>query len=115
MLLSHLPLSFSNSKWDALFNSTANDYSHADWDDLHVHLKDVRWENICKLAASVLASELCEWVQIGFDVYSSCCKYQVEPHSLPWFSAVFAAAMAHRSYFIRLWQHDKSFMTKSEV
>ena len=31
----------SNSKWDAWFHCIAYDYSHADWDDLHDHLRDV--------------------------------------------------------------------------
>ena len=35
----------SNSNWDASFNCIAYDY-HADWDDLHDHLRDVPWEDI---------------------------------------------------------------------
>ena len=30
----------TNSKWDAPFHSTAYDYSCADWDSLHDHLRD---------------------------------------------------------------------------
>ena len=37
--------------------------------------------------ASVAASEFCEWVQVGIDVYISNCKYQFKPRSFPWFSA----------------------------
>ena len=47
----------------------ANDYSCADWDSLHDHLRDVPWEDIFKLGASAAASEFCEWVQAGIDVY----------------------------------------------
>ena len=36
----------SYSQWDALFHCIANDYSHADWDDLCDHLRDVPWEDI---------------------------------------------------------------------
>ena len=35
----------------------------------HDHLEDVPWEDIFKLSASAGASEFCEWVQVGIDVY----------------------------------------------
>ena len=44
------------------------DYSHADWDGLCDHLRDVTWEDIFKLSASAAAIELYEWVQVGLDV-----------------------------------------------
>ena len=47
----------------------AYDYSRADWDGLCDHLRDVPWEDIFKLSASAAASEFCEWVQVGIDVY----------------------------------------------
>ena len=34
-------------------------------------------------------------------------KYQVKPHSSPWFSAPCAAAIVHRNYVLRLYQKDK--------
>ena len=59
----------SYSQWDAPFHHIAHDYSHADWDRHCDHLKDVPWEDIFKLIASVGASEFCEWVQVEIDVY----------------------------------------------
>ena len=59
----------SYSQWDAPFHRIAHDYSHADWDRHCDHLKDVPWEDIFKLIASVGASEFCEWVQVEIDVY----------------------------------------------
>ena len=56
MLLSQF---LSNSQWDALFHCIVYDYSHADLDGLHDHLRDVPWEDIFKLGASVAASEFC--------------------------------------------------------
>ena len=76
-----------NSKQDALFHCITYDYSCADWDGLHDHLRDVLWEDVFKLSASAAASEFCEWVQVGIDVYIPHHKYQVEPHGSPWFSA----------------------------
>ena len=42
------------------------------------------------------SSEFCEWVQVGTDVYIPHRKYQVKPHSSPWFSAACAAAIVYR-------------------
>ena len=67
----------SNSQRDAPFHRMAYDYSRADRDGLRDHLRNVPWENIFKLAASAAASEFCEWVQVGFDVYIPHRKYQV--------------------------------------
>ena len=46
----------SNSQRDASFHCIAYDYSCADWDGLHDHLRDFPWEDIFKLGASVTAS-----------------------------------------------------------
>ena len=80
-----------------------------DWDGLHDHLRDGPWENIFKLGTSAAASEFCEQVQVGIDVYIPYRKYQVKPHLSPWFSTACAAAIAHRSHCFCLYQKDKSF------
>ena len=101
-----------NSKQDAPFHRVAYDYSRAHWDGLRDHLRDVPWEDIFKLGASTAASEFCEWVQVGIDVYIPHRKYQVKPHSSPWFSAACAAAIVHRNHFFRLYQQNKSSKSK---
>ena len=93
----------SNSQRYAPFHRIAYDYSHADWDGLRDHLRDVPWEDVFRLSASAAVSEFCEWVQVGIDVYIPHRKYQVKPHSFPWFSAACAAAMVHRNHFFRLY------------
>ena len=108
--LSQFPLTFQSTQ-----NKIARftyDYSRADWDGLRDHLRDVSWENIFKLGASTAASEFCEWVQVGIDVYIPHRKYQVKPHSSPWFSATCAAAIVHRNHFFRLYQQNKSSESK---
>ena len=90
----------------------AYDYSRADWDGLRDHLRDVPWEDIFKLGASTAASEFSEWVQVGIDVYIPHHKYQVKPHSSPWFSEACAAAIVHRNHFFRLYQQNKSSESK---
>ena len=89
----------TNSRQAAPFHCIAYDYFCADWDGLRDHLRDVPWEDIFKLGASAYASELCEWVQVGIDVYIPHRKYQVKPHSSPWFSAACAVAIVHRNHF----------------
>ena len=101
-----------NSKQDTLFHHVAYDYSCADWDGLRDHLRDVPWENIFKLSVSAAASEFCEWVQVGIDIYIPHCKYHVKPRSSPWFSAACAAAIVHRNHFFRLYQQNKSSESK---
>ena len=102
-----------SSKQDTPFHRVVCDYSRADWDGLRDHLRDVPWEGIFKLSASAAAaSEFCKWVQAGIDVYIPHHKYQVKPHSSPWFSAACAAAIVHRNHFFRLYQQNKSFESK---
>ena len=79
-----VPIDFPiTPKQDALFHCLAYDHSCADWDGLCDHLRDIPWEDIFKLGASAAASEFCEWVQVGIDVYIPHRKYQVKPHSSP--------------------------------
>ena len=102
----------SYSQHYAPFHHIAYDYSDADCNGLRDHLRDVLWEDIFKLSASAAASEFCDWVQVGIDVYIPHRKYQVKPHSSPWFSAACAAAIVHRNHFFRLYQKDKSSESK---
>ena len=82
-----------------MFHRIAYDYSYADWDGLPDHFKDVPWEDIFKISGSAAASEFCEWVQVGVDLYFLHQKHQVKSHSSPWFSAARAAAIVHRDHF----------------
>ena len=63
------------------------------------HLRDVPWEDIFKFSASVTASELCEYSQVGTDVYIPHRKYQIKPNLSPWFSAAFTASIVRRNPF----------------
>ena len=45
------------------------------------------------------ATDFCEWVKVGIDLYIAHYKYQVKPHSYPWFSAACAAAIVHINHF----------------
>ena len=54
------------------------------------------------------------FVQVGIDVYIPHCKYQVKPHSSPWFSATCAAAVVRRNHFSHLYQQNKSSESKGK-
>ena len=84
------------------------DYSRA-------HLTDVPWEEIFKLSVSAAASEFCEWVQAGIDVYIPHLKYQIKPHLPSLFSAACAAAIVHRNHFFHLYQQNKSSESKVQT
>ena len=58
--------------------------------------------------SSAVASDFCEWVQVGIDVYIPCRKYQVKPYSSPWFPAACAAAIFHGNYFFCSYLQNKS-------
>ena len=87
-------------------------YSCANWDGLCDHMRDAPWEDIFKLSAFAVDSEFCEWVEVGVVVYIPHRKYHVKPHSSPWFSTAWAAAIAHKNHFFRLYQQNKSSESK---
>ena len=91
----------SNSNPDVPFRHIAYDYSLTDWDSLRDHLRDVPSDDIFKLGLFSAASEFCEWLLVGIDVYIPYREYQVKPLSSPWFSAACAAAIVHRNHFFR--------------
>ena len=102
-------------QWDVPFHCIDNDYSRADLNVLCDHLRDVPWEDIFKVSASAAAREFCQWVQVGIYVYIPHRKYQVNPHSSPWFSATCAASIVHRYHFFRFYQKDKSSESKVQT
>ena len=95
-----------------MYHCIPYDYSCADWHDLRDNLRDVPWEYIFKLSASAAASEICEWVQVGIDEYIPHRKYQVKPHSIPWFSAACISAIVNRNHSFGLHQQNKSSESK---
>ena len=75
IMLSQFPFTFHQFTIGCPFHHIVYDYSCADWDSLHDHLRDAPWQDIFKLGVSAAASEFCDWVQVGIDVYIAHCKY----------------------------------------
>ena len=48
----------SNSQWNGPFHCIAYHYSCADWNSLHDHLRDVRWEDTLNLVLLLLLVNL---------------------------------------------------------
>ena len=114
MLWKSISIDFpSYSQHDTLLHHIAYDSLWADWDSLRDHLKHVPWEDIFKLGPSAAASE---WVQVGIDIYIYIHiphrKYEVKPHSSPWFSGACTAATVHRNHCFCLYQTDESSDSK---
>ena len=99
------------SKQDDPIHRIASDYSCADWDSLHDHLRDIPWEDIFKFSISA-AREFWERVEVEINVYISHRKYQVKPHSSLWFSAAFTASIVHRNQFFCFNQQNKPCKSK---
>ena len=93
----------SYSRRDASFHHIAYDYSHANWDGLHDHLRDVPREDIFKLSVFAAASEFYEWVQVGIYVHIPYRKYQVK---------CLCCYKSYRNHFFCLCQKEKSFKFK---
>ena len=70
----------SNSKGDPPFQQTACKYSHAHWDSLGDHLRDVPWQDIFELGTSAAVTVFSAWNQTGTDVYIHHKYYQSFPH-----------------------------------
>ena len=67
-----------------------------------------------KLGASAAASR---FFKCGFRndlMNTSLTKYQVKPHSSPWFSDACAAAIVHRNHFFHLYKKFKSSASKAK-
>ena len=77
-------------------------------------MRDFPWEDIFEISASAAASERCDWLQVGIYVYIPHRKYEVRPHSSPWFSAPSPVAIVYRNHFFHLHQQNKSAETKEK-
>ena len=82
-------LSIENSADSYLFFRLALLYSVSHW-----------VADTFKFSASTAASEFCEWVQVGINVYIPHHKYKVKLHSPPWFSSDYAAIVHSNHFFL---------------
>ena len=88
------------------YHRTVYSYCKADWDGLRDHLRDVPWLDIFKHNATFAAKEISEWIEIGIDCYIPHHKFQLKPHSSPWFTPSCAAAIAHRNHIFHQYHRN---------
>ena len=100
----------SNSQWDAPFHCIAYDYSHADRNGLCDHLRNVLWEGIFKTVLLLLLVTFVSCFKLELMFISL--GYHVQPHSSPWFSAAWGAAIFYRNHLFRVYQQNKSSESK---
>ena len=91
-----------NSEW----LPTVYSYSKVDWDRLWDHLRDVPWHDIFKHGATYAAKEITEWVEISIDCYIPHRKFQLKPHSSPWFTPSCATAIAHPNHYFHQYNRN---------
>ena len=83
-------------------------YRKADWDGFRDYLRDVPWQTIFGYNVNKAAKEISDWIQIGIDCFIPHRKFQVKPHSLPWFTPSCADAIAHRNHFFHQFHRNKT-------
>ena len=104
-----LSSSLSNtSGHESPYHRTSYNYHQADWDSFRDFLRDDPWDNIFSLSADDSVFEVNSWLQAGMDAFISWQRFQVKPHSSPWFSPACAAAISHRNYYFHLYHRNCS-------
>ena len=98
-----------NSRQDTPFHRVAYDYSRAHWDGLRDHLEMFHGRISLNSVPLLLLVNFVSGFRLELIyTYISHRKYQVKPHSSPWFLAACAAAIVHRNHIFRLYQKNKS-------
>ena len=80
---------------------TSYNYLNGDWDSFHDFHRDAPLDNFFSLSADNCEAEITKWIQSGIESFVPHRRFQVKPHSSPWFSAACAAAISHRNHFFR--------------
>ena len=93
---------------DPPIHRTLFSYENCGWDAFRDFLRDVPWDNVFELAVDNCAYEVSSWIQAGIDAFVPSRKYQVKPHSSPWFSPACAAVISHRNHYFHLYRRDPS-------
>ena len=80
------------------YHRTSYTYGCGDWDSFRNFLRDLPWEDVFSLSADSCATEIAEWLRIGIEEFIPHRRYQVKPHSVPWYSPDCSAAIATRNH-----------------
>ena len=94
------------------YHRTSYNYFQADWDSFRDFLRDGPWNVFFSLPAEDCASKVVSWISAGRDAFIPSRRFQVKPHSSPWFSPACAAAISHRNHYFHQYRRDNSFDNK---
>ena len=95
------------------YHRTVYTYSKPDSHGLRDHLRGVPWLDIFKHDATYVAKEITEWVEIGIDGYIPHRKFQLNPHTSPWFTSC-AVAISHRNHYFHQYHHNATPENKKQ-
>jgi len=100
--------SHSSSSSESPYHRTSYNYSKADWDSFRDFLRDGPWVEIFRFPADKCASYVTSWIQAGMESFIPSRRFQVKPHSSPWFSSHCAAAISNRNHYFHIYQQNNS-------
>ena len=69
------------------------------------------WLDIFKYDATYAAKDITEWVEICIDCYIPHRKFQLKPHSSPWFTTC-VVAIAHRNHYFHQYHQNVTHENK---
>ena len=107
-LISLKLLSRSSTSKESPYHRTSYNYSKADWDSFRDFLRDGPWVEIFCLPADNCASYVTSWIQAGMESFIPSRRFQVKPHSSPWFSSSCAAAISNRNHYFHIYHQNNS-------
>lgn len=102
----------TKSSQESPFHRTLFSYEKGDWDSFRDFIRDAPWNEVFALGGDECAAECASWIQAGIESFVPSRKFQMKPHSSPWFSPACAAALAHRNHFFHIHQREKSKESK---
>ena len=71
---------------EAPFHRTLYSYHCGDWDSFRDLLWDIPWQSVFDLPSEDCAKKIISWLESGIEAFVPSRKYQVKPHSSPWFN-----------------------------
>ena len=104
----------SKSAQESPFHRTLFSYEKGDWDSFRDFIRDAPWNEVFSLNGDECAAEFASWIQAGIESFVPSRKFQMKPHSSPWFSPACSAALAHRNHFFHIYQREKSMESKQD-
>ena len=66
------------------------------------------WNDVFSLPVKACAAEIAEWLRAGIEEFIPHKRYQVKPHSAPWFSPECSAAIANKNHHYHCYRRNSN-------